>query len=108
MEQQAIVGRALNVGLSAQGIHPTACYAYVPEQQLKDRHGTHILDTVGRLGNAHCIEDCPCPVRPSGTAEGLGYLKIDLLFCSGDSANLIDIVPGIVFFQKLENTPWIA
>ena len=56
VEQEAHVGRALNVGFAAHGVHAAAGDADVAEEELQYGETADVLGTDGMLGESHGVD----------------------------------------------------
>ena len=101
--EEAVIRGPLNVGLAAQGLHPGAGDADIPQQELDDAHRADILDPDGMLGPPHCVENVSRPVGLAGGGVKLVDLQQLVLRRSGHPGHKFRRVAGVVSLEELVN-----
>ncbi len=104
VEQQAVVGRALDVRLAAQGVDAAAGHADVPQQELQHGIRAYVLRSVSVLGGTHCVEPGTRAAAFPRRGVPLANLPVVLDGRPGDIANRLHVVPCEMLLHELENT----
>ena len=100
---EALVGDALDVGVSAQGVDATPGHAHVTQQELDHGHGADVLRPHAVLGPAQGVADGHGPVGGRGLGDQLADLEEVLLGGATDLAHHGRRVGRIVALHDLED-----
>ncbi len=73
--KQPQIRQPLNIGVTTQGVNPTAGHAHIAEQQLDHRHGADVLRTDRMLRPAQRVEERRGSVYGAGRREHLAHLQ---------------------------------
>ena len=99
-----MVGRALHVGFSSQGIDATAGYTYVCQQKLQDGIGANHLGAISMLGRAHGVHNGACLTCLAGGGVSSADLKEGFLGSARDTTHLFRGIAGKLLLQQLKDT----
>ena len=101
--QRGNIGRALNVGMTAQGHDAPAGTAYVAEQHLQDAPGANDLDAEGVLRPAHRVGQVGRPLPARVLDQRVGNLEEEMLRDPADLLNHLRRITGVVPLHDLQD-----
>ena len=107
MEQQAVVSRALYIGLTPHGIDATSGDSDVAQEKLQYTVRADILGAISVLGSAHGIKYGARFTHLAGSSISSANLKKGILRCTADTVHHRWSVAGKVPLHNLEGTVFI-
>ena len=98
-----MIGRALNIGVTAKSINPSTRTSNITEQQLQNRSCSDDLTTHRMHRPPNRIHDCSNSIRSSGRTDNLGHFKKAGLCTSCNVSNYIRCVAVVMLLEQLED-----
>ncbi len=99
--QQAQVGQALDVGVSAQRVHAATGDTDIAQQQLHHGAGTQNLRARRVLCPAQCVQDGCCAARLCGGCELLANVHELVLRRAAGALHLLRRIAGVMALEPL-------